>query len=549
MHINDLIKQDVNIFLNEINSLQTIEGNMEFIKIVCSLCINFYNVDYKEGENLNYKYDSFHNKIISDNLDNKTNPFVVARLHHYLFCNKSLKFDDGKIAYNNYLECISKENDFEFNCSCLFSAYYIYCKLGKQFDVKELKQPIQNISYQVNSNDNAFALHFYNLLLDLELIDLEELLSICDGKMNTHIINNSNIFDGYYNLKKLIYKVEKEKKLITHTQYLEYLKSHKLFKADLYYELAQLTDISYSKEYYLKICIKIYKECKQENSKKFFSAKEMLDECEKENLNNMKISSTSINSSKLFNIFKEKVDSYTEQQNLFFLLFFMPIISQTRSEEIFKKNIINRDTVKYFSTALMNSEGKTIAIIPPFNDNDEEIVNMYTMLTAAFETKVKGQYILYLIKLIKKKHPNIIKLINDIIDNTSIIKEKNKHLVKKGFYYCIFEDFDCGMSILIPQIESSIRELAHLCGVSTYTLNQDNTETFNTLSSIIERESFVNIIDEDVVFNLRFIFDSKYGLNLRNNFAHGFISNFNKSENYYAMWFYLVIIYMYSKLN
>lgn len=549
MHINDFIKQQTSIFLSNINKPQNMEGDSDFINLVNLLCRHFHVVDYNEEEHFYMIYDEKHNQLINNNLNHETNSFVAARLHHYLFSNKNKKFNDGKIAYENYIKCVSKDFDFEFNCSCVFSAYYIYCSLGKQFDVETLKEVILNILFQVDSNDNAFALHFYNLLLDLELIELARLLTICENRMIEQIKINSFIFDGYYNLKEQIYKVEKEKKLIDNSQYLECIFQNKLFKADQYYELAKSTDRIHSKEHYLKICIKAYKECGYDDTEKFVNAKIMLDECEKEIARTMKSISSSIDSSKMFNILKEKVDTYNEEQNLRFLLLFMPIIKKVESEEHSLTYAKNSFSVHFFTSALVNSEGKTIAIIPPYNKDDEKIVDIYRIRAAVFEMQLRGQYIIQLLKLIKEKYPNINKLFDNIIEESSIVADKNKRLVKKGINFCYDGDFDAGLSILIPQIEASVRELAYMCGVSTYKLNQDNTEEANTLSSIIENKKFLEIIDEDIVFNLNSMFDSKYGLNLRNNFAHGHISNFNNYENVYAWWFYLVIICQYSGLK
>ena len=96
------------------------EGDSDFIKLVNLLCRHFHVVDYKEEEHFYMIYDEKHNQLINHNLNYETNSFVAARLHHYLFSNKNKKFDDGKIAYENYIKCVSKDFDFEFNCSCVF---------------------------------------------------------------------------------------------------------------------------------------------------------------------------------------------------------------------------------------------------------------------------------------------------------------------------------------------------------------------------------------------------------------------------------------------
>ncbi len=551
MYISNFIKQETSIFLSNINKPQNIEGDKDFINLVILLCHNFQIVDYHEGEYFYIIYDEKQNHIIRNNLDDEANPFVIARLHHYLFSNRNEKFIDGKIAYENYIKCISNELDFEFNCSCIFSAYYIYCVLGKQkqFDIELLKEAIINIFFKVDTNDNAFGLNYYNLLLELEMIDLDELLSICDNRIIEQTMINSFIFDGYCKLKEQIYKVKKEKKLIDDSQYSEFMKNYKLFIANRYYEFAKSTDEVHFKEYYFKECIKIYIEYGYNDKDKFEDVRIMLDKCKKEIVSTMEPVSLSIDSSKMLNILRENVNLHNKEQNIRFLLSFIPIIRKVEAEEYLVTYSKNSVFIHVSTSTLVNSDGKTIETILPYDKDDENIVEIYRIRVAVSKMQLRGQYILQLINLINEKYPDINDLLNNIIEESSIIAENNKSLVKKGMIFCYNGDFDAGLSILIPQVEASVRELANMCGVPTYKLTQCNAEESNTLSFIINNKKFLEIIDEDIVFNLKSIFDSKYGLNLRNNFAHGHISNFNDYKNVYAWWFYLLIIYQYSGLK
>ena len=113
-----------------------------------------------------------------------------------------------------------------------------------------------------------------------------------------------------------------------------------------------------------------------------------------------------------------------------------------------------------------------------------------------------------LIKLIKHKYENIPALFDEIIDQCYIIKEENKHLVKRGMSFCFNFEFDAGLSILIPQVEASIRELGLVYGIPELELKSDYTEEVNTVSYVINNKKFIDKIDEDILFNIEAIFDS-----------------------------------------
>ena len=59
---------------------------------------------------------------------------------------------------------------------------------------------------QIEFNNRAAVLHFYNLFFDFELIQADKLLAICDLKKEANIKENYFIYEGYSKLKKHIYK-------------------------------------------------------------------------------------------------------------------------------------------------------------------------------------------------------------------------------------------------------------------------------------------------------------------------------------------------------
>lgn len=80
------------------------------------------------------------------------------------------------------------------------------------------------------------------------------------------------------------------------------------------------------------------------------------------------------------------------------------------------------------------------------------------------------------------------------------------------------------MSILLPQTENIIRNLAKMCGDPITYLKEDGTEEFKPLSQLLNAENLRESYDENVLFTLETLLDERGGPNLRNENAHGILS-------------------------
>lgn len=136
---------------------------------------------------------------------------------------------------------------------------------------------------------------------------------------------------------------------------------------------------------------------------------------------------------------------------------------------------------------------------------------------------------------------------SEIVDNSFIVPKSRKEIVKKGINYGFDFDFESSLGILIPQMENCIRELAGICGESKYKLGDDFIESANGLEYLLKKGNILEqSIDEDTYFGICAIFLSDYGLNYRNEFAHGLIESFNNFAGLYVWWYCLYLITLYS---
>jgi tetratricopeptide (TPR) repeat protein len=102
-------------------------------------------------------------------------------------------------------------------------------------------------------------------------------------------------------------------------------------------------------------------------------------------------------------------------------------------------------------------------------------------------------------------------------------------------------DFMISTHLLIPQIEHSIRYLMIQKGCIVSGLDDRGVQDEHNINALIRRPELVEILGEDIVFNLKGILVHRFGSNIRNRMAHGLMghSSFFDSDNVYLWWFTL----------
>lgn len=186
-------------------------------------------------------------------------------------------------------------------------------------------------------------------------------------------------------------------------------------------------------------------------------------------------------------------------------------------------------------------DGRSIGPLPRFDENKIEVLEIYMV----------GHFNQYLLPLLNKVYiiPSFQQLSIDhevklddlkkICQLSDIIPKDRIELITKALHFGFQEDFQTAIYLLSPQVENIIRQLLKTKNISTTHIDQNNNQTENGLSSLLDLPEIKDILDENILFTLKALFTSQLGPNLRNNIAHGL---FNDQESYsqeviYAWWF------------
>ncbi len=135
------------------------------------------------------------------------------------------------------------------------------------------------------------------------------------------------------------------------------------------------------------------------------------------------------------------------------------------------------------------------------------------------------------------QHPLNIADFTFLANESPAVPSGRQSLVARGLHYGYNGDFLTAAHLLIPQLENIIRMKLIAAGVSTSTID-DGIEAEKGLSALMKGDEVEAVFDPDIVFEIRALFCSSHGPNLRNELAHGLANDnhINSVSSFYAWW-------------
>lgn len=129
--------------------------------------------------------------------------------------------------------------------------------------------------------------------------------------------------------------------------------------------------------------------------------------------------------------------------------------------------------------------------------------------------------------------------------NASIVPKDRASIVGKGLYAGFDGDFVTAVHILVPQLENLVRHHLKAAGAVTSHLDQGGVETENGLSTLMDLPQAEKVFGAAICFEIKAVFCSPYGPNLRNELAHGLLddSACQSVAGIYAWWFMFRLVY------
>jgi hypothetical protein len=143
------------------------------------------------------------------------------------------------------------------------------------------------------------------------------------------------------------------------------------------------------------------------------------------------------------------------------------------------------------------------------------------------------------------EHSPCLRDLRDLVVNNPFVPSGHEELFAQGFLAGFRWNFPEALSILIPQLENSLRHLLARAGAEVTRRDKHGLQTVTQMGTILGdgREQLEQILGRDIVKELRVLFSDQHGPDIRNGIAHGLYSHdhFFTYPAIYAWWFILVL--------
>ena len=197
------------------------------------------------------------------------------------------------------------------------------------------------------------------------------------------------------------------------------------------------------------------------------------------------------------------------------------------------------------SSTLMTRDGRAAARTPGFTgqpspENDEAAIEAEMIkfhYVPLVEISVLGR-ILPALNTISLEHRIPEGDFVQLARLSPIVPPRRERLYGKALFHGYNRDFTSALHLLTPQIEHMVRYHLKMRQVTTTSLDSGGIETENGFSTLVELQEVKQIFGENTAFELKALFCSPSGPNLRNEVAHGLLEEdeCSSSSSVYAWW-------------
>lgn len=189
---------------------------------------------------------------------------------------------------------------------------------------------------------------------------------------------------------------------------------------------------------------------------------------------------------------------------------------------------------------IAKAPGMSMSAVPTPSDEERIWAQMVKGHELTRNLTVKG-WIFPALQVIKREHCfRELDLIN-LAKVSALVPPERALMVGKGLYWGIVGEYAMAAHFLIPQLENIVRYHMKEAGLSTSNTDRNDIVNENGLSTLLDVEGVEDVFGPNVLFELKALFCSPFGPNLRNEFAHGLMDDddFYSPSVVYAWWFIL----------
>lgn len=206
---------------------------------------------------------------------------------------------------------------------------------------------------------------------------------------------------------------------------------------------------------------------------------------------------------------------------------------------------------RLFGTSFMDSSGKVTAHIPgssPREPEDPEVTRKRLVQSARqIDWNIAvGWRIEPARSQIQNEHAIRTGDLWFLVRDNPFIEPGHEGIYLHGIQAGFFGDWLVAMHLLVPQIESSLRFVLKQRGVITSIMSSEGIQEDFPLHKILWMKEVAAFLGPNILFDLRGILIDRVGCNLRNESAHGLMTEgqFYTAESPYLWWLVIHLLYI-----
>ena len=169
--------------------------------------------------------------------------------------------------------------------------------------------------------------------------------------------------------------------------------------------------------------------------------------------------------------------------------------------------------------------------LPPLDiqnpEKDPHLLELHMYQNALEKQKISGDiWMKNALAILRDTYVVDNSMLDFLVKDNPIIPEGREHIFQSALRMFLNGEFYEAMHILAPQVENLFRNIAKEVGGLTVTLKDDGSSMEKVLSSILSLPELLDCYDNDILFTFRGLLNEQAGANIRNEIAHGIISEY-----------------------
>ena len=455
-------------------------------------------------------------------------PLILRALIADILWTNKKEFNAAKIAANAYWELFTFWYRDDDNVGTIDIIRRAVC-ISAQTKQTLLFEKIQGwfvdfLEKKAANNDGFFALRVMELFFGQKNFDVSILLPLLEDLIDGNSDNIAKVEQAYKLKTECLFKLKRKEDAIKNNNlladyYLEF--AEKIFKKDIQGALRAVN-------FYQK-GIMLYRN--NGESDKADAAHKRLVEIQKEIPKIMVPFSVELDIKGVIDNLKANMEGLSFEECVIRLTQMFVFEKQEdikkRVIEEFKDNPISH----LFGKSLINAQGQTVLALHPLDIHDPEkdpkLMELHMYQNALEKQKVAGDiWVKNALIIIRDKFVIDKSMVEFLVKDNPIIPDGRERIFQSGLYMFLNGDYYEALHILAPQVENLFRNIAREVGGLTVTLEKDGSSMEKVLSSILSLPELVDCYDNDILFTFRGLLNEQAGANIRNEIAHGIISEY-----------------------